>query len=291
VAALTAVLAGGRVIRTGPPTRKNVAGLDLTRLLVGSEGTLAVIVEATVRLRPLPAATATMVATFPTPQHAVDTVLEIAAVADPAAVELMDRTCVRAVNGLTRMGLDESAGALVLVQCDGPSADLEAATCAELAEAGGATEVLRTADPAEGEMFMQARRAVYPALERLGTTLLDDVGVAVRDLPRLLAAIERSAAGHGVLVGTFGHAADGNLHPTVVYDATDRDAAGRARAAFDDIVAAALALGGTITGEHGVGTLKTPYLDAQLGPAERELMAGIKTVFDPKGILNPGRAY
>ncbi|GGW57230.1 FAD-linked oxidase [Streptomyces lucensis JCM 4490] len=291
VAALTAVLADGRVIRTGPPTRKNVTGLDLTRLLVGSEGTLAVIVDATVRLRPLPAATATAVAAFPTPQQAVDSVLRIAAVADPAAVELMDRTCIRAVNRLTRMGLDESSGALLLVQCDGPSADQEAATCARLAEAGGATEVLHTADPTEGEMFMQARRMVYPALERLGTTLLDDVGVAVQDLPRLLAAIERTAADHGVLVGTFGHAADGNLHPTVVYDATDRDAADRARAAFDDIVAAALVLGGTITGEHGVGSLKTPYLDAQLGPTERELMTGIKGVFDPGGILNPGRGY
>ncbi|MGA5895091.1 FAD-binding oxidoreductase [Streptomyces venetus] len=291
VAALRAVLADGRLIRTGPPTRKNVTGLDLTRLLVGSEGTLAVIVEATVRLRPLPAATATAVAAFPTPQHAVDTVLQIAAVADPAAVELMDRTCIRAVNSMTRMGLDESAGALLVVQCDGPSADGEAATCARLAEAGGATEVLHTADPAEGEMFMQARRTVYPALERLGTTLLDDVGVAVRDLPQLLAVIERSAADHGMLVGTFGHAADGNLHPTVVYDATDRDATARARAVFDDIVAATLALGGTITGEHGVGTLKTPYLDAQLGPTERELMTGVKAVFDPKGILNPDRAY
>ncbi|KAB1142515.1 FAD-binding protein [Streptomyces luteolifulvus] len=291
VAALTAVLPDGRVIRTGPPTRKNVTGLDLTRLLVGSEGTLAVIVDATVRLRPFPTATATAVAAFPTPQQAVDTVLQIAEVADPAAVELMDRTCIRAVNRLTRMGLDESAGALVLVQCDGPSAGQEAATFARLAEAGGAIEVLHTADPTEGEMFMQARRTVYPALERLGTTLLDDVGVAVQDLPRLLAAIERTAAHHGVLVGTFGHAADGNLHPTIVYDAADRDAAERAGAAFDDIVAAALALGGTITGEHGVGSLKTPYLDAQLGPTERELMTGIKAVFDPEGILNPGRAY
>ncbi|MET8681012.1 FAD-linked oxidase C-terminal domain-containing protein [Streptomyces sp. NPDC004647] len=291
VAALTAVLADGRVIRTGPPTRKNVTGLDLTRLLVGSEGTLAVIVDATVRLRPFPAVTATAVAAFPTPQQAVDTVLQIAAVADPAAVELMDRTCIHAVNRLTRMGLDESAGALVLVQCDGPSAYQEAATCARLAEAAGASEVLHTADATEGELFMQARRMVYPALEKLGTTLLDDVGVAVQDLPRLLAAIERIAADHGVLVGTFGHAADGNLHPTVVYDATDRDAADRARAAFDDIVAATLALGGTITGEHGVGTLKMPYLDAQLGPTERELMTGIRAVFDPKGTLNPGRAY
>ncbi|GDY87657.1 hypothetical protein SAVCW2_68560 [Streptomyces avermitilis] len=186
VASLTAVLADGRVIRTGPPTRKNVAGLDLTRLLVGSEGTLAVIVDATVRLRPFPVATATVVATFPTPRQAVDTVLRIAAVADPAVVELMDRTCMGAVNRLTRMGLDESAGALLLVQCDGPSAGQEAATCARLAEAGGATEALHTADPAEGEMFMQARRMVYPALERLGTTLLDDVGVAVQDLPDCL---------------------------------------------------------------------------------------------------------
>lgn len=291
VAALTAVLADGRMIDTGPPVRKNVAGLDLTRLLVGSEGTLAVIVEATLRLRPLPAATSTVVATFPTPRQAVDTVLEIAAVAEPAAAELMDRTCVRAVNGLTRMGLDESAGALLLLQCDGPSAELEAAICSRLAEAGGATEVLHTADPQEGEMFMQARRAAYPALERLGTTLLDDVGVAVRDLPSLLVAIDRASADHDVLIGTFGHAADGNLHPTVVYDATDRDAAGRARAAFDDIVAAALALGGTITGEHGVGALKTRFLDSQLGQAERELMAGIKAVFDPNGVLNPGRGY
>ena len=291
VAALTAVLADGRVIRTGPPTRKNAAGLDLLHLLVGSEGTLAVIVAATVRLRPLPATTATAVAAFPTPRHAVDTVLQITAVADPTAVELMDRTCIRAVNAMTHMGLDESAGALLLIQCDGPSADLEAATCVKLAELGGATEVLHTADPAEGEMFMQARRAAYPALERLGTTLLDDVGVAIQDLPRLLASIERSAADHSVLVGTFGHAADGNLHPTIVYDATDDDATGRARAAFHDIVTAALALGGTITGEHGIGTLKTPYLDAQLGPTERELMAAIKTAFDPHGLLNPGRAY
>ncbi|UXY32062.1 FAD-binding oxidoreductase [Streptomyces sp. HUAS TT20] len=130
-------------------------------------------------------------AAFPTPQQAVDTALRIAAVADPAAVELMDRTCIRAVNRQTRMGLDESAGALLLIQCDGPSAGQEAATCARPAEAAGATEVLHTADPADGEMFMQARRTVYPALERLGTTLLDDVGVAVQDLPGAASGIRR----------------------------------------------------------------------------------------------------
>lgn len=291
VAALTAVLADGRLIHTGPSTRKNVAGLDLTRLLVGSEGTLAVIVEATLRLRPLPSATATVVAAFPSTQQAIDAVLEIAAVADPAVVELMDRTCIRAVNRLTRMGLDEDAGALLLVQCDGVAAADEAVTCANLAEASGATEVLHTDDSAEGQQFMQARRVALTALERMGTTLLDDVAVQVPTLPRLLAAIDRSAAEHGVVIGTFGHAADGNLHPTIVYDAAEPGAADRARAAFDDIVAATLRLGGTISGEHGIGVLKTPYLDAQLGAAERELMRGIKAAFDPDGILNPGRAY
>lgn len=291
VAALTAVLADGRLIHTGPPTRKNVAGLDLTRLLVGSEGTLAVITEATVRLRPLPSATATVVATFPSVQHAIDAVLEIGAVADPSVVELMDRTCIRAVNELTRMGLDETAGALVLVQCHGPSAGHEAATCAKLAEVTGATEVLHTDDSVEGEQFMEARRLALTALERLGTTLLDDVAVQVRALPALVASIERSATDHGVVIGTFGHAADGNLHPTIVYDAAEPGAADRARAAFDEIVAAALELGGTITGEHGIGVLKTAYLDAQLGATERDLMRRIKAAFDPTGILNPGRAY
>jgi glycolate oxidase subunit GlcD len=291
VAALTAVLADGRLIHTGPPTRKNVAGLDLTRLLVGSEGTLAVITEATVRLRPLSPATATVVATFPSTQHAIDAVLEIGAVADPAVVELMDRTCIRAVNELTRMGLDETAGALVLLQCDGPSASHEAATCARLAEATGATEVLQTDDPDEGEQFMEARRLALTALERLGTTLLDDVAVQVHALPRLIASIARSATDHGVVIGTFGHAADGNLHPTIVYDATEPGAADRARAAFDEILAAALQLGGTISGEHGIGVLKTAYLDAQIGATERDLMRRIKAAFDPTGILNPGRAY
>lgn len=291
VAALTAVLADGRVIRTGTRTRKNVAGLDLGNLLIGSEGTLAVIVEATVWLRPVEAGTSTVVATFGSAQQAIDAVMEIAAAADPAAVELMDHTTVAAVNQMTQMGLDGTAGALLLIQCDGASAATEAATCAKLAEHGGAAEVFHTDDPAEGEMLMQARRVALAALERLGTTLLDDVAVPIPALPSLLAAIERSAADHGVLIGTFGHAADGNLHPTIVYDAAEAGAAERARAAFADIVRAAARLGGTISGEHGVGVLKIAYLDAQVGQTERELMHRVKAAFDPDNILNPGRGY
>jgi glycolate oxidase subunit GlcD len=287
---LTAVTGTGEVIRTGTTTRKDVAGLDLTRLLVGSEGTLAVVVEATVRLRPRPAGLATVAATFPTVQAAVDTVLALGGDVDAAAVELMDRTTVAAINAMTRMGLDEGAGAVVLAQFDGDTAAVQAQRCAEVAARFGA-DVLHTADPTEGDALMEARRAAYPALERLGSTLLDDVCVAVHHLPRLVAAVEEIAVRHGVVIGTFGHAADGNLHPTIVFDAGDPAAEARARGAFDDIVEAALDLGGTVSGEHGIGSLKAVYVERQVGSAERALMHGIKQVFDPHGILNPGRGY
>lgn len=288
---LTAVLASGEVIHTGSATRKDVAGLDLTRLLVGSEGTLAVIVEATVRLRPRPVHIATVAATFPTAHAAIAAVLALGELADPSAVEVMDRTTVAAINAMTQMGLDESAGAVMLIQCDGPGAAAEASACADLAIRHGATEVFHTDDPDEGEALMQARRVAYTALERLGTTLLDDVCVAVHRLPDLLDSIEQIADRFQVTIGTFGHAADGNLHPTIVFDPADPDAAARARSAFDAIVRATLALDGTLSGEHGIGTLKTPYVSSQFGEVERALMGRIKGAFDPNGVLNPGKAF
>jgi glycolate oxidase subunit GlcD len=287
---LTVVLGTGEVIRTGRATRKNVAGLDLTRLLVGSEGTLGVIVEATVRLRPRPQGLATVAATFPTVQAAIDLVLALGREGDAAAIELMDRTTVRAVNAMTRMGLDEEAGAVLLAQFDGADAAVRGERCAQLAASFGA-DAFATDDPGEGAALMAARRAALPALERLGATLLDDVCVGVHRLPALIAVIEEIAARHGVTIGTFGHAADGNLHPTIVYDPADRAGQEAARAAFDELLGAALALGGTITGEHGVGSLKAPYVVRQVGAAERELMARIKAAFDPAGILNPGRGF
>ncbi|MCW2780345.1 MAG: FAD-binding oxidoreductase [Marmoricola sp.] len=288
---LTAVVPGGEVITVGSSTRKNTAGLDLLRLLVGSEGTLGVIVEATVRLLPWPSGRATVAASFPTVRAAVDAVLELNESADPTAVELMDRTTVRAVNAMTKMGLDESAGAVLLIECTGGQAAQDAEECAARARKHGATEVFHTSDPDEGEALMLARRVAFTALERLGTTLLDDVCVPVHRLPELLAAIDRAAEANSVVIGTFGHAADGNLHPTIVFDASEAGALERARAAFDAIVSATLELDGTISGEHGIGSLKSAYLSQQVGEFEHSLMAGIKAVFDPHGVLNPGRGY
>ena len=283
VAALTAVLADGTVVRTGSRTRKDVTGLDLTRLLVGSEGTLAVVVEVVVRLRPAPLPPTTVVASFPDLATAGAALVELTARTDPSLLELMDRTTVRAVEDLTRMGLDRDAGALLLLQHTGGPA-------AELCRAAGAGDVLETDDPVEGEALLEARRAAYPALQRLGSTLLDDVCVPVPQVPAMVAAVERIAAEHGVVIGTFGHAGDGNLHPTLVHDAGDPAQVAAAQRAFDALLHAALALGGTLTGEHGVGRLKQPYLPLQLGDAERALMRRVKAAFDPQGLLNPGAA-
>jgi glycolate oxidase len=290
VAALTAVLADGTVVRTGAATRKDVTGLDLTRLLVGSEGTLAVVVEVTVRLRPAPSPPSTVIASFPDVATAGEAIVAVMATAEPALLELLDRTTLRAVEDMTRMGLDADTGALLLLQCDGADAAAQAQRCADACERAGAGYVAATDDVAEGEALLAARRAAYPALERLGTTQLDDVAVPVPRVPDLVRAVERIAEQCGVVIGTFGHAGDGNLHPTIVYDATNRSQVQAAREAFDRIVDATLALGGTLTGEHGVGLLKQPYLDRQLGAAERALMARIKAAFDPAGLLNPGKA-
>ncbi|MEN0136344.1 MAG: FAD-linked oxidase C-terminal domain-containing protein [Rhodococcus sp. (in: high G+C Gram-positive bacteria)] len=289
VARIRAVLADGRIIHTGATTRKNVAGLNLTQLLVGSEGTLAVIVEATMRLRTKPAHTATLVASFVTPDHAVDAVIALQAVADPSLVELMDHTTIAAVNDMTRMGLDETAGALLLIQCDGDTAAAEADRCAQQCRRAAATEIHVTSDPVESDGLLQARRVALTALERRGSTLLDDLAVPVPRLPHMLDAIARIADRHRLIIGTFGHAADGNLHPTIVFDAADPDATTRAHRAFDEMVMRCLALGGSITGEHGVGDLKRRYLGTMVGSVEHALMTQIKAAFDPAGILNPGR--
>jgi glycolate oxidase subunit GlcD len=290
VMSITAVTGTGEVIRTGASTRKNVVGLDLTRLLVGSEGTLAVFVEALVRLHPVPTAVATLAATFADVQTAVATVAAWTGIAALAAVELMDRTTSKAVNRLTRIGLDEHAGAVVLAQFDGADAARTAELCAAIATGNGA-ETYATDDPADGEAMMAARRAAYPALEAMGATLLDDVAVAPHRLPELLDAIESIARRTDVVIGTFGHVADGNLHPTLVYDPADAEAKRRAMAAFHAILDATLALDGSISGEHGVGSLKSALVAGQAGVTEVSLMHGIKSVFDPHGILNPGRAF
>ena len=291
VAGLVAVLIDGTVIRTGAATRKNVAGLDLTRLLTGSEGTLAFIVEATLRLRKLPAAPSTLVAFFPTVVSAGEAVSTIEAICEPSLLELMDNTTIRAVDSFAHMGLDAEAGALLIAQSDSRTGMDEIERCAEACSRTGATYTAHTSDPGETEQLLNARRLALPALERLGSTLLDDVAVPKRAIPEFLRRVTDVARRNDVVVATFGHAGDGNFHPTIVFDSTDTTSSAAARAAFHDLIEAALDLGGTITGEHGVGLLKQPFMLDMVGPAERALMSRIKNAFDPRNLLNPGKAF
>lgn len=287
VLGIEVVLADGRAVRLGGRTIKDVAGYDLKRLFVGSEGTLGVITEATLRLRPLPPPASTVVATFGSLVAAGAAVGRIVTAVRPAALELMDRAAMAAVERVCPMGLDPAAAALLLARTDGAPSEADAVVAA--CEAAGADYVARTDDADEGELLMGARRMAIPCVERLGTVLIEDVGVPVPRIPDLLAAVERIAAEHDTAIPVIGHAGDGNFHPLVTYDATDPDATARAGAAFDAVMEAALALGGTITGEHGVGVLKARHLVSQLGPDVVELTRRIKAALDPDGILNPGK--
>ncbi len=205
-------------------------------------------------------------------------------------MELMDQASINAVEDYSPRGLDRSAGALLLVQSDAPgdARVAEIAAVQAACETAGALEVVVTDDPEEGEMFVAARRAAFPAVEARGALLLEDVGVPVPLLPDLLAAVAAIATARGVEIPVVAHAGDGNTHPIIVYPPGDEDAERRARAAFDDILAAAIRLGGTITGEHGVGRTKKAALPDQLGEDVMALTRRVKDALDPDGILNPG---
>jgi glycolate oxidase len=293
VLGLEVVLSDGTVIETGRRTIKGVAGLDLTGLMVGSEGTLGIVTKARLRLRPTPDGAATMVAFFPTLTAAGDAVAAITRSGLVCSLmEIMDRTTVCAVDDAYRMDLDRDSAALVLLQSDSPSPvrGAEVAKAADLCDAAGATYTATTEDPEETEQLLQARRLAIPALEQQGTTLLDDIGVPRSQIPALLAKTEEIAERRDVTIGSFGHAGDGNMHPTLV---VPRDDDGivlkRALAAFDDLVIAALDLGGTITGEHGVGSIKAPFLEREIGAGNLAVQRRIKRALDPHALLNPGR--
>ncbi|MFN8080394.1 MAG: FAD-linked oxidase C-terminal domain-containing protein [Kineosporiaceae bacterium] len=293
VLGLEAVLPTGEVIRTGGRLWKDVAGYDLTRLLTGSEGTLAVITEITVGLLPMPATTGTGVAYFDDLSDAGRAVAQI--ISDgvlPATLEFLDNRCINAVEDFAALGLDRQAGALLLFGDDGSDAAVElsldrmAATCAAV----GARGVTRARDVVESDALLAARRCSLPALARLAPiTMLEDVTVPRPKLAEMVATIDAIAVRHDVVCATFGHAGDGNLHPTIVFDPDDGDARHRAEAAFDEVFHAAMNLGGTITGEHGVGAAKRPWLNARLGDDQMALLRRVKSAFDPAGILNPGK--
>jgi len=290
VLGLNVVLADGTSVRLGGPRIKDVAGLSLTKLFVGSEGTLGVITEVTLRLLPAQAPVSTMVGMFDSAERAADAVVSIMAKVRPAALELMDGVSINAVEDLVSMGLDRSADALLLARSDAPgsAAALEIEAMSAACRQHGASEVFTTADPDEGEAFAAARRATFPALEKLGDLLLEDVGVPIPRLPALMAGVEKIAAARELTIALVAHAGDGNTHPAIVFDQRSTEQSARARLAFDDIMNLAIELGGTITGEHGVGRLKKAWLPAQLGPEAFALNKLIKNALDPAGILNPG---
>ncbi len=290
VLGLTVVLADGTAVRLGGARLKDVAGLSLTKLFVGSEGTLGVITEVVLRLVPAQRPPATLVATFATLDDATAAVLGITRALRPSMLEFMDRPTINAVEDLTKMGLDREAAAMLVIQSDEPAGHA-AAECEQISaicEENAATEVFHTDDPDEGAAFVVARRSAVDAVERTGTLLLEDVGVPLPQLGALVDGIAAISAAREVTIAVVAHAGDGNTHPLIVFDPADADMTARAQQAFGEVMHLAISLGGTITGEHGVGRLKRPWLADYLGDDVMALNHRVKQALDPQGILNPG---
>ncbi len=290
---LEVVLAGGEVIRTGRRTAKGVTGLDLTGLFVGSEGTLGVITEVVARLVPAADAPLTVLAVFP---DLATTMAGVAALRaqrhTPSLVELLDGPGVEAIQDYADFGYPRGVGAVLLVQSDrvgGTHEDVQAYAAA--LQAAGADEVAVADDAQESELLLAGRRALNPAMEAVGRRLIEDVCVPVARLGELVEAVHAIADRRGLRAMASGHAGDGNLHPVFFYDPDDEASTAAAAAAFDDLVTVAWALGGTLAGEHGVGSTKAPWLVGELGAAEVARQRAVKAVFDPLGIMNPGRVF
>ncbi|MCZ2403294.1 FAD-binding protein [Paenarthrobacter sp. Z7-10] len=295
VLGLTAVLADGSVVEVGRRTAKGVAGYDLTALLVGSEGTLAIITEATLKLLPLAGRENRAVVGYFNDLAAAGEAVAAVSKAGiiPSALELVDRQCLQAVDDWQQLGLATDGNVLLLASVDEPGS--RGAQLAELLHSifigAGATKAERSVSAAHAEELFLARRLAYPALERLGPVLTEDVCVPRTAVPEMLRRIEATAREHRTVIANIAHAGDGNLHPLIIVPEGDDAAKGRAKEAFDQIVADALALGGTTTGEHGVGLLKIPGLRQEFTARVIEMHRSIKDALDPRGILNPGKAF
>ena len=293
VLGLKVVLADGRLLILGHRSVKGVTGLDLTALMIGSEGTLGVIVEATLKLRPRPTGqVATVGAWFPNVVSAAAAAAAITAAGiRPAALELIDGAGLLAIDAYLGLELARRGNAWLLVQTDGAASADEAAGALEIIRAlGGDAEL--TNDPDEGERLFGIRRAFHPALEAQGTVLIEDIAVPRSALPEIFAVIAEIGARHGLSIPTVAHAGDGNLHPNFIYQPNgDGGVPDFVWAAADELFTAALQLGGTLTGEHGVGILKKRWLGDELGDDQLDLQRQIKRVFDPLRILNPGKVF
>jgi glycolate oxidase len=286
-------VAYGDAVRLGRRTTKGVAGLDMVGLFVGSEGTLGVVTEVTLRLRPALAGTPrTIVGAFPDLVSAGEAVSQITRRGlGPSVLELLDRACLTAVEDWKHLGLEPSAAALLLARVDTPgdSGAAEADALGEAMTGAGALWVAQSTDDAEAEALFEARRLAYPAFERLGPVLTEDVCVPRSKVPVMLAHIESIAARHGVQIATIAHAGDGNLHPLIVTPPGDDAARTAAQAAFEEFLDEAIALGGTVTGEHGVGLLKRDGMRRELDPGSLALQQAVRGALDPRGVFNPGK--
>ena len=296
VLGLEVVLADGTLLKTGRRTVKGVAGYDLTKLFVGSEGTLGVITEATLALRPLPQAPGTLVAGFGTTEAAGEAVARVVQEGlVPSLMEIMDATSIKAAEAYlkTDLGAGSDCQALLLCQSDagGEAARRELAALEQICTDCGADMVYATDDLAEGKMLLHARRVVLTALEHYGVWLTDDVCVPRTRIAELIAGCGRVSEKVGLRVAVVGHAGDGNMHPTIVYQPDSPEEFERARQAFDEILAIGLELGGTVTGEHGVGKIKREWLAKEIGPVGMRVHREIKQALDPTGVFNPGSMF
>ncbi|WP_237565601.1 FAD-binding oxidoreductase [Ornithinimicrobium cavernae] len=293
VRGLEVVLAGGEVMRTGRRTAKGVTGYDLTGLFVGSEGTLGVVTEAVLRLVPAPDPALTVLAVFDTLEATMDGVAALRGQRHtPSLLELLDGASVAAIQDYGDFGFPSGAGGVLLVQSDRVGhAHEDVLAYAEILTSAGASDVAVADDPVEADLLLQGRRALNPALEARGPRMIEDVCVPVARLGDLVRAVHEIADRHGLQATSGGHAGDGNLHPCFFYDNQDPAEVAAAQAAFHEVVETAWSLGGTLTGEHGVGTLKAPWLEGELGAAEVARQRQVKALFDPLGIMNPGRVF
>lgn len=294
VMGLTVVLADGRIIRTGGKAIKNVTGYNLTQLFVGSEGTLGVITEVLVKLVSMPRYVRTLLAIFPRLDDASQSVNRVlASGVVPSTLELMDETAIACIEEAMHLGLPLDKEAILILEADGndePAVLREIDTITQICRQGGASEIKIAQSEAEREDLWRARRGLLPSLARRAPSqLLEDVTVPRSAIPEMVRRVKEIAREQDLPIVVFGHAGDGNLHPTILFDQRDPDQWARANKAAEATFAAALELGGTLSGEHGIGTLKREYMELALGSDSIELQRQLKQTFDPKNILNPGK--